>query len=137
MQPAPSLIAVRGEGARLELWTGTPCAGATEIELTLDPGARNPLTIVDYVADEPRTVDRFELGTAPAGFTAQTPLPQGVSGRDAERVLVVLTLAGGKRSVGSDLKPLVNETNSAGGEPDDYLLGDRLRTADEVLAGER
>ncbi|MDN5895196.1 MAG: hypothetical protein L0H93_14380 [Nocardioides sp.] len=43
----------------------------TEIELTLDPGAKDPLAVVNYVAREPRTVDRFDLGTAPAGFTAR------------------------------------------------------------------
>lgn len=136
VQPAPSLIGVRAEGERLELWTGTSCEEVTEIELTLDPGAEEPLAVVEYVADAPRTVDRFELGTAPAGFTARVPLPGGVSWRDAEDLLVVLTLADGSRSVTADLEPLMGATESAGDEPDEYLLGDRLLTEDELLDGD-
>lgn len=131
VQPVPSLIAARADGDRLELWTGTPCDDVTEIELTLDPGAAEPVAVVDYVAREPRTLDRFELGSAPAGFTARAPLPDGVSWRDADDVLVVLTLPAGMRSVTVDLGPAIEEATG-----EEYLLGDELRTESEILAGD-
>lgn len=136
VQPVPSVIALRDADERLEFWTGTPCAQVSEIELTLDPGAKDPLAVVDYVADEPRTVNRFELGTAPAGFTARTPLPEGISWRAADDVLVIFTFDDRKRSVTSELERLVDGADAAGGEPDDYLLGRRFLSEDEVLDGD-
>lgn len=136
VEPVPALIAARADGERLEIWTGTPCEGVTEIVLVLDPGAPDPLARVEYVAREPQALDRFDLGTPPEGFTARVPLPEGVSWRDAEDVSVTFTLADGQRSAGVDLNALADAADSAETGPDDYLLGDQVRTDDEVLEGD-
>ena len=131
-EPVPVRLPVRAAGDQLEIWTGTPCEGVTEIELTLDPGRSDEKREAGYVATTPQTVERLRLGEPPQGFTVRDELPAATSWQEAERLSVTVTFADGRHH--SAVAALDDPRISEAGE-DRWLLGDDVRTEAEVLAG--
>lgn len=130
--PLPSVVGARVVDGQLELFTGTPCADVTEVEVRLDPGAREVLATVVMTAMQPTELDRFRIDEAPTGFRATAPLPAGVSWSDADGADLRVTTTDGDRSASVDLAELREQDE----HPGDYLVGTRWLSEDEVLDGD-
>lgn len=78
-QFAPSLrpaFGARVAGGELAIWTGSPCVGVTRLALVFDLMEPNSAeTVLRGAAGT--TVERFVVGTTPAGMRVETPLPSG------------------------------------------------------------
>jgi hypothetical protein len=127
-KPLPAAVAVRAEGQRLEIWTGTPCDGVTRVDLVFDPGAVDPV-VASYRSARPRQVETVVVGRPLPGFTAETELPADFDWEAFDEVSIVVHAGDDRRSAKAELVRL-------GDDDGDYLVrGEWLGTA-EVAEGD-
>lgn len=117
----------------LSIWTGSPCLGATRIDLVFEPyeGTREELQLATQTYQGRLTpgveVQYVTLGAPNPGFQVTTPLPPGYDWRSAQRLSFAIDgppVSRGPSNI--DFAPVVAEIteNSARHPEDTYFFPD-------------
>lgn len=123
-QFAPSLrpaFGARVDDGQLKIWTGSTCTGVTRLAILFDfPSKGNPQSELTSTSTSGATVDRFTVGTAPAGMKVKTPLPTGYDWQSAKTA--TLTLSGPPATWGSNVQLAEVKNGSASHPQDTYYF---------------
>ena len=125
-QFAPSLrpaFGARVDDGQLRIWTGSPCVGVTRLAVVFDLAEQDTAqSVLTSTAKMGATVDRFTVGTAPAGMSVKTPLPAGYDWQSATSA--TLTLSGPPATWGSKVQLAEVKSGSATHPDDTYYFQD-------------